>query len=70
VDNSDPAKAGFVARGREIIAKPGRTLEIRASIDILSDLRFFHVTVRRSLVENGLPIRERSWTESIPRDFH
>jgi len=69
VDNRDPARAGLVGRGREIIALPGRTLTVRAVLRIRSDATHFHVTVRRTILEGGALVRTRTWSEDIPRDF-
>lgn len=69
VDNRDPAHAGLVGRGREVITRPGRTLTARAVVHVASDERSFHVTVRRSIAEDGVVVRTRTWQETVPRDF-
>ena len=69
VDNGDPARAGLVGRGREVIRLPGRTLTVRAVLRIRSDATHFHVTVRRTILEDGAVVRTRTWNEDIARDF-
>ena len=69
VDNRDPARAGYLARGLERILLPGRTLTIRALVKVVSDARYFHTTITRDIYENGKLVRSRTWKEAIPRDF-
>ncbi len=45
-----------------------RTLLYRGHLEMRSDRKNFYYTYRRELVENGHPIRDKSWQETIPRD--
>ena len=69
VDNRAPSRAGYVARGLEKILLPGRTLTIRALVKVVSDAKYFHMTITRGIYEDGKLVRSRTWREAIPRDF-
>ncbi|MDH5307886.1 MAG: hypothetical protein OEW02_11945, partial [Myxococcales bacterium] len=60
----------FSGEGGRRIVIDDRTLEFVSTIDVRSDEKDFHVTIRRTIRENGELIRERTWAESIPRDFN
>jgi putative CocE/NonD family hydrolase len=68
VDDERPELASCrgVAENRAIL--PGRELAWRGDLEIRSDAEIFHYRYRRSLQENGRTIRERVWSEPIPRD--
>ncbi|MDH5566465.1 MAG: CocE/NonD family hydrolase [Myxococcales bacterium] len=65
-----PAASRFSGEGGRRIVIDDRTLEFVSTIDVRSDEKDFHVTIRRTIRENGELIRERTWAESIPRDFN
>jgi hypothetical protein len=69
VDNKNPAAAGFVGDGWQEIIVDGRKLFLRAHIEITSTQDSFHAIVNRSIHENGLLLRQKTWDEVIPRDF-
>ena len=69
VDNTDPARAGLVGHAREIYELPDRTVTVRAKVEIVSDARYFHVTITRRALVDGHVIRRRVWSRRIPRDF-
>lgn len=66
---SDPAHSRFTGEDSDRIELPGRTIDIRTSVEIRSDAANFHVTFVRRVLENGGLVRERTWQESIPRVF-
>jgi hypothetical protein len=48
---------------------PGRSLAWEAELAFRSDRENFTYTYLRRLWENGKLLREKSWTDTIPRDF-
>jgi uncharacterized protein len=71
VNNQDPSLATFRGVGWEKISfDAGRTIELNATVDIQSDASTFHARVTRQILENGTVLREKTWNEDIPRDFH
>lgn len=69
VNELNPALAGFSGKGGMAIEMPGRKIEIFATIDIESDMKYFHVCAKRKILENGKQKAERQWNEKIKRDF-
>jgi hypothetical protein len=47
----------------------GRTVKVQVAVDVTSDVRDFHVRIKREIYQNGALVREREWLEDIPRDF-
>ena len=71
VNNRDPSLATFRGIGWEKITfDSGRTVELDADVEIRSDASTFHTRVTRRILENGAILREKTWDEDIPRDFH
>lgn len=58
-------------RGTHVITieLEGRTLLFEGALDFRSDAENFYYEYFRSLKENGELVREKKWTETIPRDF-
>jgi putative CocE/NonD family hydrolase len=69
VRDGDPAKAAVQGSHRLEVELPGRTLLWEAELSFSSDLNNFHYSYRRRLSENGKLLREKTWTDTIPRDF-
>jgi hypothetical protein len=69
VKDDDPAKASTAGSHRMEVELPGRTLLWEAELSFESDLDNFHYSYRRRLSENGKLLREKTWTDTIPRDF-
>jgi uncharacterized protein len=65
-ERPDLASCRGVAENRAIL--PGRTVAWRGDLEIRSDADTFHYRYRRSLQEDGRTVREREWSEPIPRD--
>lgn len=65
-----PANARFLGEETHRIRLPGRTLELTTRMDIRSDERFLHVRFDREILENGSRVRQRVWTDSVPRRWH
>jgi len=47
---------------------PGRTLVWKVVLTLRSDSRNFYYHFERHLTENGKPLRDKTWEETIPRD--
>jgi hypothetical protein len=67
-DDEAPARASVHGEAETVVRLEARILVWRSALEIASDPTHFHYRYRRRLEENGNPIRERSWAESIPRD--
>jgi hypothetical protein len=48
---------------------PDRLLLWQAELDFSSDRENFYYRYTRRLHENGEVLREKSWSETIPRDY-
>lgn len=69
VDDARPEAAAVRGEAETDVHLPGRVLSWRARLDLVSDRDRFHYRLRRELHENGRVIRERTWEETIPRDY-
>ncbi|HEX6208264.1 MAG TPA: hypothetical protein VF058_07910, partial [Actinomycetota bacterium] len=70
VDTERPAFAEALGVAETIIELDGRTLRLDVQISVAGDPERFHTAVSRRLTENGETIRERTWSEDVPRDHH
>jgi uncharacterized protein len=68
VDDAHPWKALFDADSSETIRLTGRSVQVLSTVRIASDQQFFHATIRRKVLQDGRLLRERAWSEAIPRD--
>jgi putative CocE/NonD family hydrolase len=66
----DPADTSVRTEYSSTILVDGRELLFEAVLDFHSDLENFYYLFTRRLFENGELLREKSWDETIPRDFH
>ncbi|MBL8978204.1 MAG: CocE/NonD family hydrolase [Gemmatimonadetes bacterium] len=66
----DPARSTFLGEASHRIRPPGRDFTLQTRIDIRSDSTAFHVTVTRTLTSAGKRVRQKVWTEAVPREFH
>jgi len=69
VSDSHPADAKMTGTHRIEVSLPGRRLVWEAELDFRSDRENFYYSYYRRLTENGKPVREKSWKETIPRDY-
>jgi uncharacterized protein len=69
VSDDRPERAAALGEGDILVKLPRRTLAWRTRLSLRSDTEAFHYRFRRTLAENGRVIRERDWSESVPRDF-
>ena len=69
-NDQKPAESRFSGEAAHQIKFEGRALEIRSTIDVISDKDNFYITVVRYAFENGALIRKREWKETVPRIFN
>ena len=68
VNDEKPAEARMNGTHRLEVDLPGRKLVWEAELDFRSDRENFYYSYYRRLTENGKPVREKTWNETIPRD--
>jgi len=64
-----PEATSVLGTHRIDVELPGRKLTWEAELSLRSDSDNFYYTYLRRLSENGKVIREKTWTDTIPRDF-
>jgi hypothetical protein len=69
VEDARPEAASIRGETEQDVHLAGRVLSWRARLELVSDRERFHYRLRRELHENGRVIRERTWEETIPRDY-
>ncbi len=69
VTDRAPESASVLGTHRMDLELPERTLSWEAELSFRSDRANFYYTYRRRLIENGRLLREKAWTDTIPRDF-
>jgi len=67
--DSEPWKTSMKGSHQIEVSLPDRTLSWQAELDFSSDRENFHYHYVRRLLRNGELLREKSWDETIPRDF-
>ncbi len=65
-----PAESSFSGEAGRRIEIGDRRIEITSTLEVRSDEKDFHVTITRTLTENGELVRRRTWQEAIPRSFN
>ena len=66
--DAKPEVASVRGEYRKTITLPGRLLVFEYDTLFRSDRENFHYTGTKRLRENGVLLREKTWTDSIPRD--
>ena len=69
INDRAPADATVTGTHRMQVELPGRTLVWDAELTFHSDRDNFFYSYRRRLSENGKPVREKTWNQTIPRDY-
>jgi predicted acyl esterase len=64
-----PEAASVASEMKRLVKIDGRELEWRGVLDFRSDRDNFYYTYTRRLLEGDRLIREKTWKETIPRDF-
>ena len=68
VEDAHPELASVLGETETEIELPGRRVQWRGRLEVGSDATHFQCRIRRELLENGRPVRDREWEERIPRD--
>ncbi|MFZ3215682.1 MAG: CocE/NonD family hydrolase [Candidatus Acidiferrales bacterium] len=68
VADAQPAASTVRGEGSTTVELPGRVLVWSVALEMRSDSRNFYYHFERHLTENGKPLRDKSWDETIPRD--
>jgi putative CocE/NonD family hydrolase len=68
VQDSDPAVSNVHADASTTVMLRGRTLVWSVVLNLRSDAKNFYYHFERHLTENGRPLRNKTWDETIPRD--
>ena len=69
VNDAAPANASYQGERRNVFTIAGRVIDLSTRALIESDSSHFHVTFTKNLRQNGQLIREKTWTEHIPRVY-
>ena len=67
--DANPESTAVLGRHRMEVALEDRVLVWEGELSFTSDHESFTYRYTRSLEVNGEPVREKTWTETIPRDF-
>jgi len=67
--DEDPASTSVIGRYKLTQELSDRTLEFEQTVEFRSDADDFHLTFHRLLHVDGVLFKEKTWTETIPRDF-
>jgi putative CocE/NonD family hydrolase len=67
--DAKPAVSEVHGEGSTTIELPGRTLLWSVVLNLRSDAQNFYYHFERHLTENGKPLRDKIWDETIPRDY-
>ncbi|MBN9342047.1 MAG: hypothetical protein J0H52_18485, partial [Comamonadaceae bacterium] len=54
---------------RNVFNIAGDEIDLATTAMIASDTAYFHVTFTKTLRQNGSLVRERTWTDHIPRAY-
>lgn len=68
VNDVNPAQAQFQGQRRNVFTISGREIDLSTLSQIHSDATHFHISFTKKLQQNGVVVREKTWTESIARN--
>lgn len=69
VNDATPAHARYQGVRRNIFTIASDVIDLSTEASIESDASYFHVRFTKVLHKNGSLVRQRTWTESIPRRY-
>ena len=69
-DDVNPANSSFSGETVRTFQLGNRILELKTFISLRSDRHNFYVKFTRKIFEEKELIKERSWKETLPREFH
>ncbi|MBU6454424.1 MAG: CocE/NonD family hydrolase [Cyanobacteria bacterium REEB67] len=67
--DEEPWRSSYLGEASTTIVSPGRKLQLRTKIAVLSDRENFYVTVVRTIIRNSKVVRRRRFKETIARCF-
>jgi putative CocE/NonD family hydrolase len=68
VRDAKPAANTVHGEASTTVELPGRMLVWSVILDLHSDEKNFYYHFERHLIENGKPLRDKTWEETVPRD--
>ena len=69
VADAHPETASIAGEATTTVTLPDRVLAWRANLEVSSDAKNFSYRLKRELLKDGVRIREKTWQETIPRDY-
>lgn len=69
VNDASPANTQFKGERQQIFTLPDHQLQLISLVTIQSDKSYFNLSFTRTLFKNGQQIRQKNWSESIPRIY-
>ena len=69
VNDKNPAQAQFEGQRRNLFTISGREIDLSTRSEINSDTTHFHISFTKRLLQNGVVVKEKTWTDSIARHF-
>jgi len=69
VNDATPANASFHGERRNVFTISGREIDLATRSVIESDAEYFHITFTKTLRQNGVVVRERTWRDDILRRY-
>ena len=69
VNDATPANAQYHGERRNVFNIAGNEIDLATTARIASDTGYFHVTFTKTLRQNGSLVREKTWTDHIPRRY-
>jgi putative CocE/NonD family hydrolase len=67
--DDEPARTSVIGRYKLTEELADRELEFEQRVEFSSDLQNFYLTITRSVSVDGSVYREKSWRETLPRDY-
>ena len=67
--NKNPAQAQFEGLRQNVFTISGREIDLSTRSEINSDATHFHISFTKRLLQNGVVVKEKTWTDSIARNF-
>lgn len=64
-----PEKTSMLGKHKITVELKDRTLTWEADLSFRSDLKNFYYNYKRRLLQNGQLVREKTWQDTIPRDY-
>ena len=68
--DDDPATSGVTGITGYLVDLGDRTVRLEGDLSLSSDAENFYFNYTRRALENGKLVKEKTWSEIIPRDHH